>query len=65
MDSKGKSSYARKGKQPFRYSDEYRAWVAAGERHGYDSDEVIAADAAFRRRFNVPQATEADFYARH
>lgn len=54
MSNKGKSGYARHGKAPFRYSDEYHAWNRAVERFGHDSLEAADADAAFRRRFNVP-----------
>lgn len=62
MTNVGKSSYARKGKKPHRYSDAYHAWVAAGERHGYDSEEAIEADAAFRQRWGVPSVAQSTYY---
>ncbi len=55
---KGKSPYAKKGKVPFRYSEQYDRWArAVGEAGaGYLSADAIAADRAFRRTFGVPGA---------
>lgn len=53
-NSKGRSPYATKQKAPFLYSAEYQRWSEAVAKHGHESEEVIAADLAFRRTFGVP-----------
>jgi hypothetical protein len=50
--SKGKSPYAKHGKAPFQYSDEYRSWADAVARN--DTEATMTADVRFRRRFDVP-----------
>lgn len=51
-----KSPYARHNKRPYQYSEYYQRWNRSVAESGIMSRETIAADAAFRKAFGVPEA---------
>ncbi len=53
---KGKSPYAKKGKTPFKYGEQYERYTRAVGPTGIGrySEEAEAADRSFRRYFHVP-----------
>lgn len=50
-ERKARSPYKKYGKTPYRYSDTYRAWLAAVKKHGASSPEARHHAEEHRRKF--------------
>lgn len=56
-ERKPRSPYAKYGKKPFRYSENYRQWHELTLAHGGSTDtpEHVRLNKAHHRAFNIPQ----------